>query len=190
LNIPLPVSLLNFNAKRVNGVSELSWETSSEQNNSHFIVERSKDAKKFVAISPVINSKAINGNSSVNLGYAYTDESPMNMHNYYRLQQYDLDGHVSYSGTIDVYFGNETTVSLYPNPVYTELNVIADAARPALTYVKISDATGRLVRTVETSLKAGSNAVKIDVQSLADGVYLVNVSNNLGLNYTKSIRKK
>jgi hypothetical protein len=56
--------------------------------------------------------------------------------------------------------------------------------------VKISDATGRLVRTVETSLKAGSNAVKIDVQSLADGVYLVNVSNNLGLNYTKSIRKK
>jgi hypothetical protein len=68
--------------------------------------------------------------------------------------------------------------------------VIVDAARPALTYVKISDATGRLVRTVETSLKAGSNAVKIDVQSLSDGVYLVNVSNNLGLNYTKSIRKK
>jgi hypothetical protein len=190
LNIPLPVSLLNFNAKRVNGVSELSWETSSEQNNSHFVVERSKDAKKFVAISPTINSKAINGNSSVNLGYAFTDESPMNTHNYYRLQQHDLDGHISYSGTIDVYFGNETTVSLYPNPVYTELNVIVDAARPTLTYVKISDATGRLVRTVETSLKAGSNAVKIDVQSLADGVYLVNVSNNLGLNYTKSIRKK
>ncbi len=190
LNIPLPVSLLSFEGKRVNGSSALNWITSSEQNNSHFIVERSKDGKTFNAISDKIKSKGMNGNSNMQLSYDYTDASPMNAHNYYRLQQVDIDGHMSYSGTLDIYFGNETLVTMYPNPVNTELTVDVNTPDATRAQVKIMDATGRVVRTVELTLQAGSNSTKIDMQSLTDGLYLVRISNQKEINYTQTIRKK
>jgi hypothetical protein len=190
LNTPLPVTLTTFTGRRVDGTSELHWNTSSELNNSHFIVERSKDAKSFHALSPKIQSKAPGGNSSVNLDYAYTDASPFEGHNYYRLQQVDIDGHVSYSSTVDVYFGNETLVSLYPNPVNSELNVDINTPKETNAIVRILDATGRTVRTVEMLLQVGSNSSKVDMHDLSDGIYLISVTNSKGLNYTQVIRKK
>ncbi len=117
LNAALPVTLYSFTGQRANETSVLNWTTSSEQNNSHFVVERSKDGKTFNPLSAKISSKGVNGNSSVNLEYGYTDVSPINGHNYYRLQQVDIDGHESYSGTIDIYYGTESMVTIYPNPV-------------------------------------------------------------------------
>jgi len=52
------------------------------------------------------------------------------------------------------------------------------------------DATGRVVRTVEMSLQAGSNSTKIDMQSLTDGMYMVSITDQEGLNHTQTIRKK
>jgi len=190
LNTPLPVSLLSFTGKRLDGTSVLNWETSSEQNNNHFVVERSKDAKSFSAVSGKINSKASNGNSSVKLDYNYTDVAPFAGHNYYRLQQHDIDGHVSYSGTVDVYFGNETLITLYPNPISTELNVEINTPKATTVYVKIMDATGRIVRTIEMVLQTGTNHGKVELNSLADGVYLVSITNTKGINFAQSIRKK
>ncbi|GBL36004.1 hypothetical protein EMGBS15_15990, partial [Filimonas sp.] len=189
-NTPLPVTLTNFTGKRVNETSALSWITSSEINNSHFVVERSKDAKSFSAVSSKINSKGVNGNSSVDLNYSYSDMTPMNGHNYYRLQQVDIDGHVSHSGTVDVYFGNETMVTMYPNPVNTELNIDINSIETGRARIKIMDATGRVVKTVELSLQAGSNAAKIDMQSLSDGIYMISISNGKNLSYSQTIRKK
>ncbi len=190
LNAALPVTLYSFTGQRVNETSVLNWTTSSEQNNSHFVVERSKDGKTFSPLSAKISSKGVNGNSNVNLEYGYTDVSPIQGHNYYRLQQVDIDGHESYSGTVDVYFGTETMVTMYPNPVNTELNIQLNTPEAGRARVKIMDATGRVVRTVELSLQAGSNATKVDMQSLSDGVYMVSISNGKGLNYTQTIRKK
>ncbi len=190
LNAALPVTLYSFTGQRANETSVLNWTTSSEQNNSHFVVERSKDGKTFSPLSAKISSKGVNGNSSVNLEYGYTDVSPIQGHNYYRLQQVDIDGHESYSGTVDVYFGTETMVTMYPNPVNTELNIQLNTPEAGRARVKIMDATGRVVRTVELSLQAGSNATKVDMQSLSDGVYMVSISNGKGLNYTQTIRKK
>ncbi len=189
LNAALPVTLYSFTGQRVNETSVLNWTTSSEQNNSHFVVERSKDGKTFSPLSAKISSKGVNGNSNVNLEYGYTDVSPIQGHNYYRLQQVDIDGHESYSGTVDVYFGTETMVTMYPNPVNTELNIQLNTPEAGRARVKIMDATGRVVRTVELSLQAGSNATKVDMQSLSDGVYMVSISNGKGLNYTQTIRK-
>jgi hypothetical protein len=153
-------------------------------------VERSKDGKSFSALSSAINSKGMNGNSNVKLDYTYTDDVPMRGHNYYRLRQVDIDGHYSYSGTVDVYFGTETFVTMYPNPVNTELTVDITTPESSRAQVKIMDATGRVVRTVEISLQAGSNSTKIDMQSLTDGMYMVSITDQKGLNHTQTIRKK
>lgn len=190
LNIPLPVNLLSFTGTKENATSILTWSTSGEHNNSHFILERSRDSKNFTAISDRIKSKAINGNSSSQLDYSFTDLTPLNGHNYYRLQQVDIDGHVSHSKTVDVYFGNETMVNLYPNPVNTLLNVDINSPLSTSAIMKIMDATGRVVKTIEMNVQMGSNHFTIDLESLADGVYMIHVSNNKGLNYAQTIHKK
>ncbi len=186
----LPINLTKFTGKRNEAVSLLNWTTSNERNNHYFVVERSKDGTNFNEISSKINSLAVNGNSNSDLNYSYTDASPLNGHNYYRLQQNDIDGHRTHSRVVDVYFGNETLVTLYPNPVNTELNIDINTAKATVANVKILDATGRNVKTIDIQLAAGYNNSVVDLQSLADGVYMVYITNNKGLNYSQSIRKK
>ncbi|MBL7765054.1 MAG: T9SS type A sorting domain-containing protein [Chitinophagaceae bacterium] len=188
-NIPLPVHLLSFTGNKVDQTSLLQWTTSSEQNNSHFIVQKSKDGKGFSDVSAAIPSKANQGNSQTPLDYQYTDMTPYNGHNYYRLQQHDLDGHTSYSQIADVYFGNESIVTLYPNPVNTILYVDIQTPKSGVAKMKIMDATGRVVRAIDMQLVTGQNQTTVDLNGLADGVYNVRISNNKEIEYTQTIRK-
>jgi hypothetical protein len=190
LNIALPVTLLSFTGERKNGQSALTWVTSREENNSHFIVERSLDAKSFSPISTKIPTQAVGGNSNSNLSYTYNDAHPTSGHNYYRLQQVDIDGNRSYSQTVDVYFGTESMVSLYPNPVNTELNVDIQSANAGHAWVKVLDATGRVVRMIEADLHEGRNSLQVDMSQLTDGMYRVDIHDENGLHYTGSVQKK
>jgi hypothetical protein len=188
-NVPLPVTLLNFNGRRENSTSVLNWTTLTEQGNSHFVVERSRDGMQFSRLSGNVLSKAPGGNSQTALNYGYTDGSPFAGHNYYRLQQADLDGRISYSKVVDVYFGNESIVTVYPNPASSQLNV--DVQTPAATTAELSlsDATGRTVRVLQVKLQAGTNTVQMDIQDLADGVYMLRLSNGKGLEYSQKVNK-
>lgn len=189
-NIPLPVYMLSFTGKRTDAGSDLKWITSTEHNNSYFIVERSKDAKNYNAISSKIASKAPGGNSVSELSYDYLDAAPFNGHNYYRLQQVDIDGHTTHSKVVDVYYGDETLVTLYPNPVNTELTIAINTPKATTAYAKVMDATGRVVRVIEMNLQAGNNTTKVEMESLSDGMYMINVTNNHGLNFSQTIRKQ
>jgi hypothetical protein len=51
------------------------------------------------------------------------------------------------------------------------------------------DATGRVVRTVVMNLSEGLNETAVSMEGLADGVYLLRLSNDKGLNYSQMIRK-
>jgi hypothetical protein len=188
-NIPLPVNMVSFTGKKVAATSVLNWTTMTEQNNSHFVVERSKDGKSFSRLSDNIASKAANGNSNEALNYTYTDATPYQGHNYYRLQQNDIDGKASYSKVVDIYFGNETLVTMYPNPVNSNLHVDINTPKATVATMKIMDATGRTVKVVEMQLQEGNNTTQVDMQGLADGVYMINITNAKGLNYAQPIRK-
>jgi hypothetical protein len=188
-NAPLPVMLSYFKGRKQDQTSVLSWSTVRERNNSHFILERSRDGKTFSAISAAIPSQALNGNSEEKLDYTYTDQQPMNGHNYYRLMQVDLDGKNNYSQIVDVYFGNETLVNMYPNPVQNQLTVEVNTPKATTAELRIMDATGRVVRTVVMNLSEGLNETEVSMEGLADGVYLLRLSNDKGLNYSQMIRK-
>ena len=188
-NAPLPVMLSYFKGRKQDETSVLSWSTIRERNNSHFILERSRDGKTFSAISAAIPSQALNGNSEEKLEYTYTDQDPMNGHNYYRLLQVDLDGKNNYSQIVDVYFGNETLVNMYPNPVQNQLTVEVNTPKATAAELRIMDATGRVVRRVVMNLSEGLNETEVSMEGLADGVYLLCLSNDKGLNYSQMIRK-
>jgi hypothetical protein len=188
-NAPLPVDVL-FSGTKQGDISKLTWITQSELNNNFFEVERSKNGQTFSTLSSKIPTKAIGGNSSTPLTYTYDDTKAQQGHNYYRLKQTDRNNKVNYAKEIvDIYYGNGSVVTLYPNPTQSELHVDINIEKATAAKIKLFDATGRVVRMIDMQLKAGINTNIIDMKELADGIYMLEVSNGKGLQYTQTVRK-
>ena len=94
---------------------------------------------------------------------------------YYRLQQVDADGTVSFSPVRTVTFSHSlpATFTVAPNPAH-ENTVVGLRSIPVGTYqLSLFDATGRLLRQLKAN---GGNAYTVDIQMLASGVYLFRLS--------------
>jgi hypothetical protein len=190
LNIPLHVTLHSFTATKVHHQHLLQWQTNSEYQHNYVIVERSADGKLFHDISSPIPSKASNGFSQTLLQYAYTDASPFNGHNYYRLRFVDINGQIQYSQVIDLFADQETGIRLYPNPATDVLFAELQAIAPCNAVIQFRDATGRLVQKVLGSLNEGSNTLQINVADLHPGMYQVTVHLGKGLPYSTTLLKR
>ena len=91
--LPLPLSLISFTANYRDGSTWLYWQTASEQNSSHFDIERSIDGINFLSIGNVIAA----GNSSFIKNYDFNDQHSQKGVNYYRLKMVDVDGKYNFS---------------------------------------------------------------------------------------------
>jgi hypothetical protein len=175
--MPLPITLLSFTAQAQNNKAALlQWTTATESNNKGFAVQRSADGANFTTLD-FVNSKAANGNSSIQLNYSYTDSHPLNGVNYYRLAETDLDGTVHYSDVQSVQFNN--LLSVYPNPVQSILTVTGISSEATYRLISISGATV-LQGTLQASAKN-----QILVSGLADGIYFLRIIENGAVNTFK-----
>lgn len=98
----LPVSISSFDVKLNKNKVDISWTTSSENNNSHFTVERSSNGVDFSLLATVKGA----GTSAQSKSYSYVDPSPLTGISYYRLSQTDFDQHIQYLGTKQVVNNN------------------------------------------------------------------------------------
>ncbi len=187
---PLPVSLTKFTVTKEGSVSFAAWVTESEQNNSHFNLQRSLDGNAFTTLGRV-NTKAMNGTSTTELNYNFTDRAPQVGHNYYRLEQVDRDGNLSYSEIIDVVWGaNGSIVSIYPNPATDKLNVDVSTDKVSQLEVRLLDMSGRVVKSVMRQTDKGMNNVTLDLDNIASGVYGVQILENNALIHTSKVNKR
>jgi hypothetical protein len=85
---PLPVELLYFEGKRLDESNMLTWATASENNSSHFDVLTSTDGYLWTSLGIIQAAE----NSTSILTYSMVDYLPIAAVNYYKLNQYDLDG--------------------------------------------------------------------------------------------------
>ncbi len=179
---PLPVQLISFKAKRLNFVVETEWITASEKNNSHFLIERSIDGKKFESIGRVKGA----GNSTVMNQYRFTDDKPLNGTSYYRLKQFDFDGKFTYSKIEKVDFeGNSgmneiEVLSLEPNPFTETLNAVYNLPADGETLIRIMDAKGKTVYSENEFRNSGANQFSFNEgYKLKSGIYflLINQGN-------------
>ncbi len=94
----LPVDWLSFSAQVQEGRRDvqLDWQTTLEENNEGFYIERSIDGRHFTELNFV--PAAVSAPEAIN-DYTYIDRSvPATSTTwYYRLRQVDLDGTISYS---------------------------------------------------------------------------------------------
>lgn len=115
LSSALPVTLANFSAAPNRNEVDLTWSTSSETENSYFEIQRSTSTNgEFQNIGKVLGNETT---SEFNT-YEFTDLSPAEGTNYYRLQQFDLDGTSAFSPIVvaDIEVSAEQSVAVYPNP--------------------------------------------------------------------------
>jgi hypothetical protein len=165
----LPVSLARFNASKQEGNVMLSWATSNEVNNEKFEIERSFNGKNWDKIGSVNAQSAMTG-SNFEIRYNYTDESPLEGHNLYRLKQIDYDGSYQYSTARQVSFEQTSRIVVYPNPSTDYLIVEGLKSNEEIRIVNIN---GQIVKALE----AGRNKSTINLDGLRQGAYFVKVVN-------------
>lgn len=188
--VPLPVQLTTFSGYNEGSVNKLNWNTSSELNSMEFQIERSADGINFQQIG----TEAAAGFSTQPLNYNFTDVSPLNGVNYYRLKMVDMDYTYTYSNIIAINpigmtLGND--IILFPNP--STDNVFANITtvdRREINIVVI-DISGRLIMTNRVQLSEGNHIIPIGTSALAGGNYIIEFrdqQNNL-INSKKFIKK-
>lgn len=162
----LPVSLSDFSCKALNSKTQLNWTTETEENTSHFIIEKSADNNLFTAIANISAA----GKSTTTKHYSFTDGYPASGVNYYRLKMLDKDGSFTHSKIITIEFVRAAvTASLYPNP--SSDNLVMTHPASAHGSIKIYNASGIAVLYASTS--ANNQQTKLNIQSLRKGNYFV-----------------
>lgn len=162
---PLPISLLSFTGETMSGKSFLKWQTATEEDNSHFTIERSQDARDWESLGIVPGA----GDSYVTREYSFVDDSPPTGTVYYRLLQTDWDGAVTTYHTIALSHESRA-LTIYPNPAPKGETLRIEGG--AYSLVEILDGSGKLVVK-----KYAYEALVLD---LASGMYLARVTDMEG----------
>jgi len=170
--IPLPVELASFTSS-VNGNNvTLQWNTTMEENNKGFEIERKSSGEAWKKIG------YLEGHGTTNQinNYSYTERGIATGHYNYRLKQIDYNGNYKYYDlSNEVIIGIPSKYSLaqnYPNP-FNPATVI-NYELPITNYVslKVFDMTGKEVaQLVNETKQAGYYSVTFDAKGLSSGMY-------------------
>jgi hypothetical protein len=166
----LPIQLFTFTVAKQNTTALLFWETASEQNNRGFEIERSGDGINFISIGWVNGI----GNSSMVQHYSFTDATPLKGNNFYRLKQIDLDAKIALSSIRRINFDAAVNFTVYPNPVKND--AILQLSENGAT-IRLTDASGKELWHREM---INSGMIRIPMQQMAAGLYVVQVINSKG----------
>lgn len=164
-NKTLPVKLISFDATLNNKTKvDLKWATATEENVSHFVVERSTDGVNYSDAGLVF---AV-GNSTQKVNYNLADDIS-NVDAaviYYRLCSVDVDGKFSYSDVRIIRVSNQkdNTVDIitYPNPVSNELRVTVPAnwQNKKISF-ELFNANGQIVKRINNSSSSQTETINV-----------------------------
>lgn len=178
---PLPVELLDFGAECRGSQVELYWVTGSENNSSHFVVERGMDGEYFDAIAEV----GAAGFSQTAQSYRYLDQTSVGQV-YYRLRTVDLDGTWRLGPTIPVscgVSGGLAIVSAWDTGELLNVMIKSPIAQDAT--VSIYDPGGKLLLSQAAHLLNGEVIVPLPRRNMAFGIYMIHVNASNGSLYRR-----
>ena len=153
-------------------MNRLNWQTASESNVRHFLIERSGDNENWLEIG----QKAAFGNSQALKSYFFNDENPMPKA-WYRLRSVDFDGHEEWSKVIFVQretAGN--SMQIFPNPAFGEAVILRHSDLESEVELTIFDVLGKAVSTQKWNLQKGENRLPIQLSGLPEGIYQVSAT--------------
>ena len=185
----LPVRLITFSGLYQSGTSILNWQTESEFNTEHFVVERRYSTGVFEAIGTV----NANGNTNTKSDYQYLDKTAGSLNAqviYYRLKIVDKDSKYNYSSIVAINITNLTTsVNVYPNPVKGEAVVSVTTGSDMKIKLQLIDNTGRVLINKNTILRSGVNNITVDLSNYSTGTYFIKLTGE-NINEIRKLQKQ
>ncbi len=173
----VPVKLISFNAGLKDTKVDLTWSTASQENLSHFIIQRSTDGKIFSDAGIVLSV----ANSSQVKNYSMKDDISSVSSNmlYYRLCTVDIDGRTEFSDVriirLEKQTGRNIAVATFPNPVVSELFVtIPTEWQNRKVSYELINLKGQL--SMKTLNNSSSQTQSLNVNNLTPGMYIMKVT--------------
>ena len=144
----------------------VAWSTLSETNDSHFTIEHSTDGKKWSELGRVEAQL----NRSNEKDYSFEHKDPAHGINYYRLNQFDLDGTKTTFDVLAGFFKGSEETFLFPT-IAPDAVYISGETKGRL---QVIDAQGRVIQQMNyqsgnpiptTNLSSGQYFLKLEDQT-------------------------
>jgi hypothetical protein len=164
----LPIKLKSFTAQALGNRIALNWSTDEELNTSHFVIERSANARNWSPVQTI----AAKGEAA---GYTATDATPAAGDNFYRLKSVDIDGKYEYSHVLKVVRGRSLSVHVSPNPATEQVTVSLSTPSSASVQLQLLSSNGQVVR--EKAFATGTSLIQFNLQGAAPGLYTLVLRN-------------
>lgn len=171
----LPVNLLEFSANHTNNMVAVNWKTADEINFSHYVLQRSYDAREYADVVTFFADDLTSGTKN----YNYNDRQVITGKGiaYYRLVMVNKDGSEKVSEVKVVRFGKMNaalTLSVFPNPASADIKVTMAASLQYKTgRISIVNAGGQVVKSF--TIAKMSQTEMISLAGLSAGVYSLRI---------------
>lgn len=156
-----------------NNSIQIDWEAYTDSEHDYFEVERAGQASgPFESIERVKRLPP----------YRAIDEKPIAGMNYYRIRQVDINGTVTYSPVVKVYYATEGfSWMMYPNPVAEWITVRYSRISAAENIqCQVQDMSGRVMVRNSQRIQSGQGSVRLQVEHLPAQIYLLTVTGQDG----------
>lgn len=163
----LPVEWISFTAEAESKGIALEWRTATEEDNSRFVLEHSRNGYEFNEIVSI----AAKGTLEAGAQYSYFDNKPVTGDNYYRIAQIDGSGEKNYFRLLNVRFAaSGNTYEVFPNPASDEFTIELPTPQEDVQ-VDIFSAAGQLVKTIH--IEQADIFIPINIHDLSKGYYQI-----------------
>jgi hypothetical protein len=170
---PLNIGIV-LSGKNINNTNQLTW--NSIDNVKNYEVQK-WNGNEFVAIATTENAN-------------YVDEI-IKVENRYRVKVNLINGNSVVSNVVKLN-GNKNlqAITTYPNPTSDIINIFIANTKPMHATIKLLDATGKLVKQIETLFDDNNTINTLDISDLANGIYLLKIDGEYGLHYQEMVKKQ
>lgn len=170
--VALPIELVDFAGKFLDGHVQLTWTTATEKNSDYFQVERKTESTDFEPVGSV----TAGGESVVKREYNFDDQFAAPGQNNYRLKIVDHDNSFSYSPIISVYVNEPVTWQLLPNPStgHVSLSVNTDLKVGGFKF-EVHNTRGQIVFTHEIQSPEFPLHKEFNLSHLPKGAYFCRI---------------
>jgi hypothetical protein len=169
-NSPLPVSLTQFSANCIQDKIAIFWQTASEFNASHYILQSSRDGHTWFHLAQIQATGTTNQTSE----YSFIDQNFGNL-TYYRLVQVDHDGEQTIYGPISSNCNSQVNqMTVHPNPTSDYFTIVIQSTESIENaQLEVVDMSGRVLANQTKNIEAGTSMLGFNVQTLHSGTYMI-----------------
>lgn len=185
----LDAIIKHFSGTVLNKQAELNWSVTNNNVIDYFEIESSYDGVHFSTFQKISSSSP----ELSSMSYKFTDDLLQNKSGnvYYRLKIVDNHNKVSFSKTIRLSFNENWKVSIFPNPVIDNMQINVYAPSNENIDVAIYDASGRLIRQLNTNISKGNSKINLyHFESWPTGIYSVKVISGKNIFVDKFVIQK